>query len=105
MAKLIWVQAQPNESNLRKVVLSDADLAHPTDNHEVWIVAYEDPRFDADGNEIEANPPVQVADTPGVRKAILAGDLAEVSAPSKAAKASAAEDEPAAKGSTAKDAK
>jgi hypothetical protein len=81
MAKTLWVRAVPTEANTRKVILSEADEAHPG-THEVWIVAYEDPRFDADGNPVEpANPQVQVGDTPGVRKAIMDGDLVEVDAP------------------------
>lgn len=82
MAKTLWVQANPNENNLRKVVLSEVDDAHPTPTHEVWIVAYEDPRVDSEGNPVEpANPPVEVGDTPGVRAALQSQDLVEVSAP------------------------
>lgn len=84
MAKTLWVQAVPRPENLRKVVLSEADAAHPTSTHEVFIVAYEDPRMDADGHPVEpANPPIEVGDTPGVRGRIAAGDLIEVSAPKK----------------------
>jgi hypothetical protein len=84
MAKTLWVQANPTEANTRKVILSEADEAHPG-THEVWIVAYEDPRFDADGNPVKpANPPIEVGDTPGVRAALNAKDLIEVSAPAKA---------------------
>lgn len=68
MANTIWVQALSHD---RKVILSEADELHPTPNHEIWIVGYEDPRFDADNNPIvPANPPIKVGDTPGVRKAI-----------------------------------
>lgn len=68
MANTIWVQALTRD---RKVILSEADQAHPTPNHEIWIVGYEEPRFDADGVAIEpANPPIEVGDTPGVRKCI-----------------------------------
>ena len=79
MAKTLWVQAVPTETNMRKVVLSEADEAHPTPNHEIWIVAYEDPREDSEGNPVTpANPPIHVGDTPGVRAALASGDLVEV---------------------------
>lgn len=66
--KTIWVQALTRD---RKVILNEIDESHPTPNHELWIVGYEDPRFDADGDAIEpANPPIEVGDTPGVRLAI-----------------------------------
>ena len=68
MANTIWVQALTRD---RKVIVSEADPLHPTPNHEIWIVGYEDPRIDADGNPIEpANPPIEVGDTPLVRRAI-----------------------------------
>lgn len=86
MAKTLWVKANPKPENLRKVILSEADEAHPG-THEVWLVAYEEPRVNADGDPVEpANPPTQVGDTPGVRAALASGDLVEVDAP-KAAKA------------------
>jgi hypothetical protein len=85
MPKTLWVQANPTKTNIRKVILSEADPSHPTPNHELWIVAYEDPRFDADGNPVEpANPPIRVGDTPGVRAALQAGDLIEADAPRQA---------------------
>jgi len=91
--KTLWVQANPTPENTRKVVLSEADEAHPVNEnglHEVWIVAYEDPRRDADGNLIEpANPPVEVGDTPGVRQRLLEKALIEVSAPTKKSEAKA----------------
>lgn len=75
----IWVQALTRD---RKVILSEADERHPTPNHEIWIVGYEDPRADADGNAIgPANPPIKVGDTPGVRGAMAAGLLAQVEKP------------------------
>ena len=87
MAKTLWVKANPTPENTRKVILSEADAAHPG-NHEIWIVAYEEPRFDADGNPVEpANPPVQVGETPGVRAALASGDLIEGDAPARPAKA------------------
>ena len=89
MAKTLFVQAQPTAANIRKVVLNEA--GHPTATGEAWIVAYEEPRLDGEGRPIEpANPVHEVADTPGVRRAIMAGDLAEVAAPTKAKKAESA---------------
>lgn len=77
--KTIWVQALTRD---RKVILSEYDESHPTPNHEIWIVGYEDPRVDADGNAIEpANPPIEVGDTPGVRLAISQQLLAIADAP------------------------
>ena len=79
MANTIWVEALTRD---RKVILSEADESHPTPNHEIWIVGYEDPRFDADGNPIvPANPPLEVGDTPGVRACIADKTLAIVSGP------------------------
>lgn len=78
MANTIWVKANRTD---RKVILSEYDELHPTENHEVYIVGYEDPRTNADGVQIEANPPLEVGDTPGVRQAIAAKDLVIVSAP------------------------
>lgn len=79
MVNTIWVQALTRD---RKVILSEADELHPTPNHEIWLVGYEDPRFDADGKEIvPANPPIEVGDTPGVRHAISDKLLAIVDAP------------------------
>jgi hypothetical protein len=78
MANTIWVRANRTD---RKVILSEYDELHPTDTHEIWIVGYEDPRFDADGNQIEANPPIEVGDTAGVRQAIADKDLVLVDGP------------------------
>jgi len=79
MPNTIWVQALTRD---RKVILSEADERHPTPNHEIWLVGYEEPRFDADGVEITpANPPIEVGDTPGVRRAISDQLLAVVDAP------------------------
>jgi hypothetical protein len=91
MANTIWVQANRFD---RKVILSEADEQHPTPNHEVYIVGYEDPRYDADGNQIEANPAIEVGDTPGVRQRIAEGDLKIVSGPQ--ARLTAAESQTAA---------
>jgi hypothetical protein len=78
MPKTLWVQANRFD---RKVILSEADQAHPG-THEIFIVGYEDPRFDADGNPvIPANPAIEVGDTPSVRQRIAEKDLIEVSAP------------------------
>lgn len=92
MANTLWVQARPGkdnaskEDNTRKVILSEFDPAHPG-THEVWIVAYEDPRVDSEGNRVEpANPPVEVGDTPLVRQRIADKDLIEVRAPAVEAK-------------------
>lgn len=75
----LWVQALTRD---RKVILSEVDEQHPTPNHEIWLVGYEEPRFDADGNEIvPANPAIEVGDTPGVRKCIADQTLALVSGP------------------------
>lgn len=80
MAKTLWVQANRFD---RKVILSEADQSHPG-THEIFIVGYEDPRFDADGNPvIPANPAIEVGDTPGVRQRIAEKDLIEVSGPSR----------------------
>lgn len=79
MPNTIWVQALTRD---RKVILSEASELHPTSNHEIWLVGYEEPRFDADGIEITpANPPTLVGDTPGVRRAISDQLLAIVDAP------------------------
>lgn len=76
----IWVQAQRHD---RKVIVSEYDEQHPTANHEIYIVGYEDPRYDADGNEVTpANPAIEVGDTAGVRQRIAEGDLKVVSGPS-----------------------
>lgn len=85
----IWVQALTRD---RKVIVSEYDESHPTPNHEIYIVGYEDPRFDADGNAIEpANPAIEVGDTPLVRQRIAEQTLAIVSGPM--ARQSAAERE------------
>lgn len=87
----IWVQALTRD---RKIILSEFDPSHPTPNHEAWIVGYEEPRFDADGEEIvPANPPIEVGDTPLVRKAISDQLLAIVSGPAPKAQLAAAERE------------
>jgi hypothetical protein len=68
MASTIRVRALTRD---RKVVLSEYDESHPTPNHEIWIVGYEEPRFDADGNEVvPSNAVIEVGDTPGVRQCI-----------------------------------
>jgi len=74
----LWVQATRTD---RKVIVSEADEQHPTPNHEIFIVGYPDPRYDADGKQIEANPPIEVGDTALVRQRIADGDLRLVSAP------------------------
>jgi hypothetical protein len=75
----IWVQALTHD---RKVIASEYDEAHPTPNHEIYIVGYEDPRFDADGNAIEpANPPIEVGDTALIRQRIAEKVLAVVDGP------------------------
>jgi hypothetical protein len=84
MANTLWVQAVPGD---RKVIVSEYDESHPG-NHEAWIVAYEDPRFDADGNPVEpANAPVEVGDTPLIRQRIAEKVLQEVSSPAQLARA------------------
>lgn len=87
----IWVQAQRHD---RKVIVSEYDEQHPTANHEIYIVGYEDPRYDADGNEVTpANPAIEVGDTPGVRQRIAEGDLKIVSGPQTSAQLRAVERE------------
>lgn len=79
MANTIWVQALTRD---RKVLVSEYDDQHPTPNHEIFIVGYEDPRFDADGKEIvPANPPIEVGDTGLVRQRIAEKVLVQVDAP------------------------
>ena len=94
MANTLWVQARPSETTTRKVVLSEYDPAHPG-THEAWIVAYEEPRVDADGNAVEpANPPIEVGDTPAVRARIADKSLVEVRGPSAQLKVDTGESTP-----------
>lgn len=85
MANTLWVKANRTD---RKVIVSEYNDLHPTDNHEVFIVGYEDPRVDADGNAVApANPPIEVGDTPLVRQRIAEKDLVEVGKPAAEPKA------------------
>ena len=82
MAKYLWVKPTRDD---RKVILSEADPAHPVNDngdHEVFVAAYPDAQ------------PTQVGDTGLVRARIASGDLVEVDAPArKSARLSDAEKE------------
>lgn len=73
MAETIFVQPARTD---RKVILTEAHEDHP--NGEIFIAAFPD------------RPITEVARTPGVNEALHRGDLVEVPAPAKAAKAAKA---------------